>query len=119
MKYVYLVENKVHEIIPEFNPVFPDIPIANRYSAEFLADCVAVDDATEVEQNYIYNPETKTFTPESEIGWEEPDEPEPTEPTKEQRLTELEHENEQLKQQITQTQLAMTEVYEMMLGGTK
>ena len=50
MKYVYLQDSVVHEIIPEYAPEFPNIPITARYTAEFLSHCVAVEDDMEVEQ---------------------------------------------------------------------
>ena len=69
MKYIYLINNKVHEIIEEFNPVFPDVPITERYTSEFLANCVTVDDDTEVNQNDIYidGEFVKPIEPEPEI----------------------------------------------------
>ena len=62
MKYVYIVAGLVHEVIPAINPAFPGIPIEVRYSPEFLADCVAVDEAVEVECNWLYDAETGTFS---------------------------------------------------------
>lgn len=50
--YVYLVDNIAYELIPAINPAFPDISIEQRYTAEFLANCVYTDDY--VEQGYIY-----------------------------------------------------------------
>lgn len=67
MKYVYVTDGIVREIIPEINPAFPDIPIDERYTADFLDRCIVVSDDTEVEQNWIC--EDGGFTP--------PPEPEP------------------------------------------
>lgn len=50
--YVYLVDNIAYELIPAINPAFPDIPIEQRYTADFLANCVYTEE--EVEQGYIY-----------------------------------------------------------------
>lgn len=61
MKYVYLVSNMVNEIIPENNPLFPGIPVQDRYSQSFLNDCVPVSDDTVVEVNMVYDEETQTF----------------------------------------------------------
>ena len=69
MKYIYLVDNIVHEIIPEENPSFPGIPITDRYTADFLNQCVVVEDDIEVEQNdlYVDGSFVKPITPEPEI----------------------------------------------------
>lgn len=62
MKYILLSEqNKVKEIIPGENPVFPGLPIEKRYSADFIARLMPVDDSVEVAKNMIYDPETETF----------------------------------------------------------
>lgn len=50
--YVYLVDNIAYELIPIINPAFPDIPIEQRYTTEFLSHCVYTEDY--VEQGYIY-----------------------------------------------------------------
>ena len=75
MKYIRLdSKNRAMEIIPDENPIFPGIPIEQRYTAEFIATLVPVEDETEVEQNWIYNPDDQTFS--------EPPTPEPPpEPT--------------------------------------
>ena len=66
-KYVYLFggDYLVAEIVDEINPIFPDFPIEQRYSAEFLSHCLVF---TEEEFNHLnislgmkYNPETKEF----------------------------------------------------------
>lgn len=62
MKYVLLIQNVAHEIIPEYDTMFPGIPISQRYSKSFLQQCVIVDDSTEVAPGDIYNPETQEFT---------------------------------------------------------
>ena len=67
MKYVYATDGIVREIISEINPTFPDIPIEERYTADFLDRCIVVNDDTEVDQNWIC--EGGGFTP--------PPEPEP------------------------------------------
>lgn len=69
MKYIYLIDNKVHEIIPENDPALPGIPITDRYSADFLAHCVTTDDDTTIEQGwqYIDGKFVKPITPEPEI----------------------------------------------------
>ena len=72
MKYIYLINNAVQEIIPEISPVFPDIPIEQRYSPDFLANCIVGGEETEVQSGWIYDPETNTFS--------EPPAPEPIAP---------------------------------------
>jgi hypothetical protein len=62
MKYVYIEYDRVINIIPEWDSTFPDIPITERYSAEFLSRCIVVDESVEVESGYLYNHETGVFT---------------------------------------------------------
>lgn len=61
MKYIYLENATVQEIIPEVNPVFPGVPIEERYPADFLLHCVAVEDDVKVEQHMIYDEKSGTF----------------------------------------------------------
>jgi len=77
MKYIYLENFITLEIIPEFNPSFPDIPITDRYSPEFMSHCVAVSDDTIVQEGWIYDVDTGTFS--------EPPEPIPPEPVPDTR----------------------------------
>ena len=51
MNYAHIEDNIVVELIPEFDPVFPNIPITERFSAEFLTLCELVSD--DVQLNYI------------------------------------------------------------------
>lgn len=59
--YVFLMDNIVREIIPEIDPVFPDLPIEARYTPDFLAQCVIVEDDSGVQTGDIYDPETGEF----------------------------------------------------------
>ena len=68
MKYVRLNNNVVAEIIPEFDPTFPNVPITERYPAELVKKLVAVDDSVEG-----YNAETGEFS--------EPEQPKPVTPS--------------------------------------
>lgn len=70
--YILLNNNTVSEIIPDIDPVFPGIPIENRYTAKFVAQLLHVADDVEVKQNWVYDPESGVFS--------EPPEPEPVEP---------------------------------------
>lgn len=62
MKTVRLKNNIVVEIIPEYA-----LPVEKWYGVAFANQCVDAPD--EVEQNWVYDPETGTFS--------EPVEPEP------------------------------------------
>lgn len=82
MKYIRIDSDIVAEIIPGVDAAFPGVPIDERYPAEFVATLMEVSDDTQVEQNWVYNAATHTFSepPEPEpIEWEEPEpiEPEP------------------------------------------
>lgn len=48
MKYVRLEKGIVAEIIPEFNPLFPDVPVSERYPQEFVKKLVETADETTV-----------------------------------------------------------------------
>lgn len=92
MKYIRLdSKNRVMEIIPDENPIFPGIPIEQRYTAEFIATLMPVEDETEVEQNWVYDPETKTFDepPTPEPGPEPEPEPEPVEVARAAKVAEI------------------------------
>ena len=75
--YILLTNNAVAEIIPDENPIFPGIPIGQRYAPDFVAKLLHVADDTAVKQNQVYDPETGTF---SDPPVPEPSEPEPVEP---------------------------------------
>lgn len=70
--YILLNNNTVAEIIPDENPIFPGIPIEQRYAPDFVAKLLHVADDTAVKQNQVYDPETGTFS--------DPPVPEPPEP---------------------------------------
>ena len=48
MKYIYLLNNVVAEIIPEIDDNFPEFTVTQRYSPDFLKKCIKIDNATEV-----------------------------------------------------------------------
>lgn len=60
--YILLDSNTVKEIIPDENPVFPGVPIEKRYPPDFVAKLLYVEDDIEVAQNWIYDPESETFS---------------------------------------------------------
>ena len=56
MRYVYLVDNVVREIIPQFDPKFPNLLPQHRYSPSFLNECVSIsDDTAEITEGMVYN----------------------------------------------------------------
>lgn len=73
--YILLNNNTVAEIIPDEDPIFPGIPIGQRYAPDFVEKLLHVADDTAVKQNQVYDPETGTFS--------DPPVPEPVEPTPE------------------------------------
>lgn len=119
MKYIYLVSNIVREIIPEYDPAFPDIPINERYAPDFLAQCIAVPEDTEVSTGMIYDPDTGEFsTP--------PEPPEPVAPdepttgglsTDDLLMLALVELYEQQQASEDMIMLALAEIYELTLGG--
>lgn len=61
--YILLSEsNYVAEIIPDEDPIFPGIPIGQRYAPDFVAKLLHVAGDTSVKQNQVYDPETGTFS---------------------------------------------------------
>lgn len=58
--YAQIREGMVVELIPEFSPDFPGVPIEDRYSPSFLALCEKVPDEVQV---YWVKQEDGTFTP--------------------------------------------------------
>ncbi|MEA4824911.1 MAG: hypothetical protein VB111_12495 [Clostridiaceae bacterium] len=73
MKYIFCRNERVAQIIPELDPVFPGVPIEKRYAADFLSACIIVDDATEVQPGWVYDADTNAFAPPPEPPAPEPD----------------------------------------------
>lgn len=62
MKYIRLDNNAiVQEILPEYDTAFPGIPINERFSEEFLNECLEAADETEVETGMEYIPLENVF----------------------------------------------------------
>lgn len=106
--YILLTDKRtVAELIPDENPVFPGVPVERRYAPDFVQKLLHVPDETEVRQNWIYDPETKTFSPPPEPEPPEPGtepeppepgtEPEPPKPALEERVEALETKTAALK----------------------
>ena len=60
--YSLLTGNVVSEIIPDEDPVFPGVPIERRYAPSICAKLLHVQDDAGVEQNWVYDPDTQTFS---------------------------------------------------------
>lgn len=77
--YILLDDNNiVLEIIPDEDPVFPGVPVASRYAPDFVSRLTHFGDGIEVEQNWVYDPETSTFSAPPQASEPEP-EPNPGE----------------------------------------
>lgn len=70
MYYVQLRDQVAVELIPEVDPMFPGVPITERFSKDFLDKCVTSD--TEVTMGYIYDPVGKKFNAPTIVTPEEP-----------------------------------------------
>lgn len=82
MQYVRLVENRVVAIIPEYDPIFPDVPLGERYTSGYIASLVPVADEVEVHEGWVYNPNDGTFS-------EAPEDIDPETPTGEPTADEI------------------------------
>lgn len=94
------------EILPEEDEQFPGIPIIERYSQEYLNQCI-IRTPTQIDEQGIvvgmqYDKEKDSWSvppmPEPEPTPEP--EPEPSDPTYNERLTALERENKTLQAQL-------------------
>jgi len=54
MKYILIQNDIVHQIIDEFDPLFPDVQIEKRYSKKFLDQCIKVEDENVPEVRFIH-----------------------------------------------------------------
>lgn len=82
--YLRIENNVVLEIIADIDPLFPGVPIEKRYHATFIEKLQPVSDDVEVEQNWVYDPETGTFS--------EPPTPEIVEPEEDPGLDDVDPE---------------------------
>ena len=62
MYYVYTVNGIAREIINDYDPVFPGIPIDKRYNRSFVDKCIPVNDDCAVSIGDEYDPITNTFS---------------------------------------------------------
>lgn len=73
MVYAKIVNAVVAEIIPEFDPTFPNAPVGERYPADVVKKLVAVADEESVSVGMVYDAETGEFS--------EPEQPKPVVPS--------------------------------------
>lgn len=72
-KYIYINNlGEVREFIDEFNPIFPNIPIEERYAKDFLDNCLIMSknefNKRDISLGMYYNKEEDSFYyPESPI----------------------------------------------------
>ena len=115
MFYIYLHENAVQECIPEFNEVFPGIPIEKRYSQDLLKKCVQWNE--EVPQGWLYDKETNTFNAPPEPPEPEYAEPEPFEPIPVEELPNIAELLKKIEEKTSDLQTAFNIIAEGVLGG--
>lgn len=65
-KYIYLNNlGEVREFIDEFNPIFPNIPIQERYAKDFLGQCLIMTEEDFKNKKIVlgmyYNKEKNSF----------------------------------------------------------
>lgn len=77
--YILLDNNTVKEFIPDINPTFPEIPIEKRYPTAFIERLVYVEEVMDIQEGYVYDPETGVFSPPPEPEYTEEAETEETE----------------------------------------
>ena len=64
--YLKLNGNIVTEIIPDIDPVFPNVSIEERFPPEYVSELIHADDGAEIYCGMEYNSETGEFVfPES------------------------------------------------------
>jgi hypothetical protein len=68
MVFAKIEKTIVTEIIPEFDPTFPNVPVGERYPADVIKKLVAVEDEESVHVGMVYDASTREFS--------EPEQPE-------------------------------------------
>ncbi len=61
---LYIVINKdnvVTEIIPEFIPELPNVPVLDRYEQDFIKKCIVINDDSPCENGWIYDIDSNSF----------------------------------------------------------
>ena len=67
MKYAYIIDNRVNQIIEEFDEDFPSIPINERYSPEIIKNLVVIPKDLEVTEGMDYIAESREFKEHIEV----------------------------------------------------
>lgn len=67
MKYAYIIDNRVNQIIEEYDEKFPNIPIDERYSPEIIKNLVEIPKDIEVVEGMDYIVETGGFKEHIEV----------------------------------------------------
>lgn len=71
--YIHLINNIVTQLIPDIDPVFPDVPISKRYTESFVDKLIHVEDDANVRIGMKYDASTGNFNfPTVEIPHNEP-----------------------------------------------
>jgi hypothetical protein len=60
--YIYLVDNKVQEFIPDYDPTFPGVSIGERYPSDFISRCVYISEGAPLpNEGDVYDPDSGMF----------------------------------------------------------
>lgn len=108
MQYVVLdSRGRALEILLQEDPLFPNVPLEERYSTEFLSRCLQVPASVDIILGNVWDSESGKFIAPPEPPTPEPsDEPDPElppSPTMRERLEAVEAENAKLKNTVAAT----------------
>lgn len=62
MVFAKIEKTVVAEIIPEFDPAFPNVPVGERYPADVVKKLIAVEDEESVHVGMVYDASTGEFS---------------------------------------------------------
>ena len=60
-KFAYIENKIVEQIIPEFDEIFQNIPLSERFPADFILKLIEIKEGEKVETGYIYDEKTGKF----------------------------------------------------------
>lgn len=63
MNYARIDNGIVREIIPEFDPIFPNIPVTDRFHKSIIDTLVKIPEDVDVQQHWTYSEETGFAAP--------------------------------------------------------